>query len=818
MLISGISAAGGQHSHDHSGLVIESIHQQVEDGAITYEEGLLQRFRLGFGWDDRITGDLQILDTRNISSGTSPYRCLTPLIAEFERNRDQLSPAAESEILEMISPDETEEPETYISPSGVFELLYFTEGDDAVDTTDTTGTGIPDYVERAGEIADSSYQVLVEENGFKDPRYDDNAVYPIYFKDLNEGVYGRTRSISSENTTEIEVRNSYEDFPDNDDPEGHEMGALKVTIAHEIQHAIQYQYTRWSGPSGDFEWIEMDAVMVEEVVFPYVNDYHNYLSSINSIFTRPHDGPPGAYWQATWFLYYYEKLGLDFWREVWQHLEEDSSRSVPEAKALSRNSEALQTDRIRNHIWHLSSGDRSIENYGFRDRDAYPEAMLTEDTEIPAGFRDEFTLADYDARYYRYQPDENSDGTFRIGLYADGNGLGVGLLAVTKDGDFEELIWPASEDQPDLIDTGWETSELEEVRVVLTGSREGGEGRYRFVVGAGEEIESVAYGDFDDSGEVNEDDVENLLQHVVSQQSNTASRLFRGDVSGDGELSAYDGSLILRHIDGTLGSFPVDESGTGFGPEASVFEPPEALASERVDPGSFPDVSWSLDLLTETPKTKKDLDLQLSMEVGEESIEEEFYALTFNLELPHWIEFQELKLKEPLDDAIAGTHRHVDTLYVAISGRNLFGEGPLLNMRFNPTEHNDSEITLLSARLDEFAGTPGSTGTGTFEIEENVAVDAKVDPELPQELVLKSNYPNPFNPVTTIGFKLPEPGNVRLVVYDINGRKVNTLVDQNLNAGTHEFNFDGSRLSSGMYIYRLYAPSAVKTGKMMLVK
>ena len=71
------------------------------------------------------------------------------------------------------------------------------------------------------------------------------------------------------------------------------------------------------------------------------------------------------------------------------------------------------------------------------------------------------------------------------------------------------------------------------------------------------------------------------------------------------------------------------------------------------------------------------------------------------------------------------------------------------------------------------------------------------------DYVLFQNYPNPFNPNTKIEFELPKNENVKLIIYDLLGREVNTLVNDNLSAGKHEAVFDGLNLSSGIYFYKL---------------
>jgi hypothetical protein len=81
-----------------------------------------------------------------------------------------------------------------------------------------------------------------------------------------------------------------------------------------------------------------------------------------------------------------------------------------------------------------------------------------------------------------------------------------------------------------------------------------------------------------------------------------------------------------------------------------------------------------------------------------------------------------------------------------------------------------------------------------------------------------SNYPNPFNPTTTISYSIPAPGHVSLSVYNIAGQKVAALVSGNMNAGNYGITFDGSNLPSGLYFYCIDAGKFNKTGRMLLVK
>lgn len=101
---------------------------------------------------------------------------------------------------------------------------------------------------------------------------------------------------------------------------------------------------------------------------------------------------------------------------------------------------------------------------------------------------------------------------------------------------------------------------------------------------------------------------------------------------------------------------------------------------------------------------------------------------------------------------------------------------------------------------------------------EPTSSERKVDAERPGQFYLEQNYPNPFNPATQIAFNIPEASNVTLEVFNIQGQHITTLVDGNLSAGRHQVSFDGSDLSSGIYMYRIQSNHQVETRIMTLIK
>ncbi|HET9130974.1 MAG TPA: T9SS type A sorting domain-containing protein [Terriglobia bacterium] len=108
--------------------------------------------------------------------------------------------------------------------------------------------------------------------------------------------------------------------------------------------------------------------------------------------------------------------------------------------------------------------------------------------------------------------------------------------------------------------------------------------------------------------------------------------------------------------------------------------------------------------------------------------------------------------------------------------------------------------------------------TGITVIAAPTVTSANEEYAAPGNFVLQQNYPNPFNPSTNVNFQLPIAVHARLDVFDVLGRRVTTLIDGRLNAGIHHAAFDGSKLASGVYFYRLQAGNFTSTKKLVLMK
>ncbi len=141
---------------------------------------------------------------------------------------------------------------------------------------------------------------------------------------------------------------------------------------------------------------------------------------------------------------------------------------------------------------------------------------------------------------------------------------------------------------------------------------------------------------------------------------------------------------------------------------------------------------------------------------------------------------------------------------------------------------NGNETGLIGYwKFDEGTGTitydatsshnDGTISGATWVISGVLPVEHTID-NIPEEFSLEQNYPNPFNPTTTIEYSIPQPGVVTIKIYDILGREVTTLVNEEKQKGNHVVKFNTGNLSSGIYFYRIQTDSFTQTKKMILLK
>jgi len=163
------------------------------------------------------------------------------------------------------------------------------------------------------------------------------------------------------------------------------------------------------------------------------------------------------------------------------------------------------------------------------------------------------------------------------------------------------------------------------------------------------------------------------------------------------------------------------------------------------------------------------------------------------------------------------------------------GSGPIAELVFERTDPSVTEIKLEPTVMEDphhsvFFVYAYTDANGQYTqwredptVERGTVLLSAAGTNLPTKFALDQNYPNPFNPTTQVRFALPKNSHVQLVVYNVLGQTVKTLVDQEMAAGTHEVtwdgrNADGNQVSSGIYFYRINADNFNATKKMMMLK
>jgi subtilisin-like proprotein convertase family protein len=415
------------------------IQQDYESGKINYEEALLQKFYLAFNKSKSLY---------KTSASVFPQKCGTELIREFRSNTYKLSASAVAEIEEFLNAPFriTAETKTYISPSGKFELTYETSGTNAVPSADTDSDGVPDYVEWVASYFDYSWTFDFDTLGYL-PVPIGTGRYQVGFEDM--GYYGYTDVVNSgTRITRIVMENDYKGFPSNDDPEGKQKGAAKVTAIHEFKHAVQYVYNRWIDPGW---FIEMDATWMEDIGYDYVNDYYNYLSqsqiieSTRSFSESNSDDDLVGYRDCLWLHYLSQKHGVAINRLLWERRKSYSSENIYTAfdRILGGYSSSY-ADGIREYFaWNYATGLRANGAFeSYEEAAEYPTSKLCLDISVLPDSSEGCNLSPSGAAYLRYKS-SGVNSNFKVEISSGQAGpYGVEILILYKDGTGKRISVP----------------------------------------------------------------------------------------------------------------------------------------------------------------------------------------------------------------------------------------------------------------------------------------------------------------------------------------------------------------------------------------
>jgi parallel beta-helix repeat protein len=315
-------------------------------------------------------------------------------------------------------------------------------------------------------------------------------------------------------------------------------------------------------------------------------------------------------------------------------------------------------------------------------------------------------------------------------------------------------------------------------------------------------------GDVSLNGVVQAFDASKILLYLVDPLgADSLNELQRGvaDVSANAGITAYDASLILQYSVGLISSFPAE---VGDAPETIDPATKKYLALQKVN-------KVGLHINGASAKFGEDFTVPVSISnvSGVTAVQIE---INFNPEL---YSLNDISLGENFSNYNMnyGLNKAGNKLVIAVAGSDIMNkDGNILNINLHVLDklkgtHNEA-LTVSKFLANETDLTKDVTS-------DQISLVGK-----PDKFTLEQNYPNPFNPTTTIRYSIPDDNvSVRIVVYDIKGREITTLVNSKQSAGSYSVvwnatNKFGEKVSSGIYFYRIMTNKFSATKKMMLIK
>ncbi len=446
---------------------LEKVEEAEASGELSPEEALLYKFYYAFDQDK--------LPAAFRPAEFAPLKCGTAFIMEFEQRRNELSPQTVQVIEQLLGPPlaDAKTPEaTYISSNGIFRLTYYTTGGDAVPALDVDpANGIPDYVEKIAGYLDYCWDYEILTLGFPAPPH--SPYYEIGFEAMS-GLYGYTQPTGGLGTR-IVLHNTFLGFPPNDDPEGDQWGAAKVTCAHEFKHASQRVQSYWS----EGGWNEVDATAMEEFAYDVVNDYYNYLPG-NSPIRHPelplNYGGTGSYEDCVWEIWMQETWGIQMIVDfgIWRSTHTGQPVMDSYEQLLLNYGTTLNEGWTNFTAWNYATNSRAISGIGYDEAPNYPIPYLQGNIFAYPGSVTG-SVANLAANFVRCVNFGSGGGVLQVDFNGQ-DGAILGLAAVIKklDGTGMIEIIPLDENNDAQVQLSTPVDQLDQVGLVVSNSEKNG--------------------------------------------------------------------------------------------------------------------------------------------------------------------------------------------------------------------------------------------------------------------------------------------------------------------------------------------------------
>lgn len=301
------------------------------------------------------------------------------------------------------------------------------------------------------------------------------------------------------------------------------------------------------------------------------------------------------------------------------------------------------------------------------------------------------------------------------------------------------------------------------------------------------------FGDANNDGKVSAGDASYILQYVIGLMPQPS--LIVADVSNNGQVRAYDAALILKRAVNPLFKYPVE-------------------TNYNLKQASAP-VNKDVRIVLTTEQLNSDSEKDIKMEansviyaIAVKNISE-VWSAEMIIDLGDGQRFTGYKVSSVSEGMTVQHRQEGNLLYVSMAGGEpISKDGTLLQVICQITDAEKMKLIdiqqfiLNETVIENFEGSLSG---------------------VPKIYALSQNYPNPFNPVTEIRYQIPNPGKISLIIYNILGQQVKSLINTSQPAGYYTIRWNGRddagiNVASGVYFYRIRAGNFVQTKKMMFIK
>ena len=283
----------------------------------------------------------QVYSVRDLSALPEEFRqlsdhpyCATPVLTAARQAGLQLSREGRQRLAKALARPDLER--KTLSPSGRFQIHFTLEGRNGVDAADLSGNGIPDYIDVVAAVLDSTWDLQVGQLGYRPPPADRGLgggdEYDVYIVQLGDKrVYGYAYPEDNSGFSTYSYMELDNDYADPAYAATQGLDALRVAIAHEFFHAIHFAYYKGNDSSW---WREASSTWMEEVAYPEIDDYLQYVPYFLGKPARSLDG--GGSFTADYHIYgaaifvhfLDQRYGRELVRIIWEEIGENRSAAL----------------------------------------------------------------------------------------------------------------------------------------------------------------------------------------------------------------------------------------------------------------------------------------------------------------------------------------------------------------------------------------------------------------------------------------------------------------------------------------------------------